>query len=214
MELRDRSGEGQAGGAGADRPASGGGPAGREGDRPPGSGRGGALHAVFQLGVVLKGIDGLLELGGAAVLLVLSPRQIGRTVAVLTQHELSRDPHDLVATHLMRWAGQLSVGATRFAAVYLLAHGVLKVVLVWALLRSKLWAYPVAIAVFAAFGAYQMYRYSISGSLGMVALTVLDAFVIAFTWLEYRRLRAEVRARAGWPPGGGGHSLPSGESPR
>ncbi len=154
----------------------------------------GAVHAIFAVGVALKGVDGLLEVGGAILLALVTPRQIGRTVALLTQHELSQDPHDLVATHLVRAAEHLSIGGTRFAAVYLLSHGVLKLLLVWALLASRLWAYPVAIAVFAGFGVYQTYRYAIGGSLGMVALTVLDVFVILFTWLEWRRVRRERRA--------------------
>ncbi len=163
--------------------------------------RRGVVHAVFELGVVLKGIDGLLEVAGAALLLFVSPRQIGRAVELLTQHELSQDPHDAVAGHLVRAARHLSMGETRFASAYLLSHGVVKLVLVWALLTSRLWAYPIAIAVFAAFGGYQMYRWSISHSLAMVTLTVLDAFVILLTWLEYRRLRRERRGAADRPAG-------------
>lgn len=164
--------------------------------------RGGAVHAVFELGVVLKGIDAALEVLGAVLLLVVTPRQIDRTVALLTQHELSQDPHDLVAGLLVRAAEHVSVGGTRFASAYLLSHGALKLLLVWALLTSRLWAYPVAIAVFVAFSAYQLYRFALSGSLAMLALTALDVFVIAFTWLEWRRVRRDRVERA--RPAGGG----------
>lgn len=158
--------------------------------------RAGAVHAVFELAVVLKGIDAVLEVIGAVLLLLVSPRQIGRAVALLTQHELSQDPHDLVAGLLVHAAGHLSVGGTRFASAYLLSHGALKLLLVWALLTSRLWAYPVAIAVFAAFCGYQVYRFALTGSLAMAALTILDLFVIAFTWLEWRRVRRDRDARA------------------
>ncbi len=59
----------------------------------------------------------------------------------------------------------------------------------YALLRGKLWAYPWAIGVFAAFGVYQIYRYFISQSGWLIALTVLDAIVILLTWFEWRRVR-------------------------
>ncbi len=164
--------------------------------RTAGSGRS-AVHTAFGIGVALKGIDGVLEIVGAALPLFVSPARVAELVTALTRHELSRDPHDLLATHLLRAAGNLSAASERFASLYLLSHGIVKVLLVWALLRSKLWAYPTAIVIFAAFGAYQMYRWSISHSLAMVALTVLDVFVIGLTWMEYRRLREERRAQTG-----------------
>jgi uncharacterized membrane protein len=71
-----------------------------------------------------------------------------------------------------------------------------KLVLVWALYRRKLWAYPAAIAVFAAFGVYQMYRYFVSASFSMIALTVLDVIIIVLTWIEYGRLRRESAGEA------------------
>lgn len=123
------------------------------------------VHLFFEVGVILKGIDAVLEVIGAGLLVFVKPGQINRVVGVLTQHELSEDPHDFVATHLVHAASHLSSGGVHFASLYLLSHGVLKIWLVWALLKSKLWAYPVAIVVFVLFGVYQMYRYAMSHSL-------------------------------------------------
>jgi uncharacterized membrane protein len=47
-----------------------------------------------------------------------------------------------LASHLLRTAHGLTGAAVLFAAVYLLAHGMVKVVLVAALLHNQLWAYP------------------------------------------------------------------------
>src|SRR6266571_5618426 len=52
-----------------------------------------------------------------------------------------------------------------------------KIVLVTALLRNKLWAYPWMIAFLIAFIAYQVYRMTFAPSVGLVALTIFDAFV-------------------------------------
>ena len=95
------------------------------------------------------------------------------------------------AANLRSAAEHLSVGGQQFAAVYLLSHGVIKAVLVYALLKDKLWAFPWAIGVFAAFGVYQMYRYFIQPSGWLIALTVLDVMVILLTWTEWRRLKSE-----------------------
>jgi len=147
------------------------------------------LHVAFEIGVILKGVNGLLELIGGILLLVVPPSAIQRFVVGLTHNELSRDPNDFIATHLRAAAEQLSVGGKLFAAIYLLSHGVIKAVLVYALLKDKLWAFPWAIGVFAAFGVYQMYRYFIQPSGWLIALTVLDVVVILLTWAEWQRVR-------------------------
>ena len=100
------------------------------------------LDQTFEVGIILKGLDGLLEVIGGLLLLVVSPATIDRVVTSLTQHELSEDPHDFLATHLLRTAHGLTGSAVLFGAVYLLAHGVVKVVLVAALLKDQRWAYP------------------------------------------------------------------------
>jgi uncharacterized membrane protein len=139
--------------------------------------------------VIIKGVDGVLELVGAALLFFVKPGQIHRAVLLLTQHELSEDPQDRLAGYLVRAAEQLSLSGQLFASLYLLSHGVVKIALVWALLKSRLWAYPAAILIFTAFGVYQIYRFVNSHSVAMVVLTVFDVVVVALTWAEYRRLR-------------------------
>lgn len=73
-----------------------------------------------------------------------------------------------------------------FSAIYLLAHGIVKVVLVGAVLKNKLWAYPWMIVVLLVFIGYQLYQIALQASVGMIALTIFDAFIVALTWREYR----------------------------
>jgi uncharacterized membrane protein len=149
------------------------------------------LHVAFEIGVILKGLNGLLELIGGTLLLVFPPSSLQHFVVRLTQNELSRDPNDFIATHLRSAAEHLSVGQQTFAAIYLLSHGVIKAVLVYALIKDKLWAFPWAIAIFAAFGVYQTYRYFVQPSGWLIALTVLDVIVILLTWAEWQRVKHE-----------------------
>jgi len=148
------------------------------------------LDRTFEVGILLKGLDGVLELVGGALLLVVSPATINRITGALTQHELSEDPHDVVATHVLRISHGLTGPAVGFAAAYLLLHGVVKVALVLALLRNKLWAYPWMIAFLVAFIVYQLYRIALDLSPGLVALTVFDAVIVWLTWREYRKQRS------------------------
>jgi len=151
------------------------------------------LDQAFLVGIVLKGLDGVLEVLGGLLLLVVTPASIDRLVRFLTQHELSEDPHDFLANHLLHAAGGLTGATVRFGAVYLLLHGVVKIVLVTALLRNRLWAYPWTIAFLIAFIAYQAYRMVLTPSIGLAALTVFDAVVAWLTYREYLRQRARVR---------------------
>jgi uncharacterized membrane protein len=54
--------------------------------------------------------------------------------------------------------GGLSVSTTLLGAIYLLAHGIVEVILVVAVLRGKLWAYPWLIGFLVAFIGYQGYE--------------------------------------------------------
>ena len=74
-----------------------------------------------------------------------------------------------------------------FGAVYLLSHGAVKVVLVAALLKNELWAYPWMIVFLGVFIVYQVYRLSLKPSVGLTALTVFDAVIAGLTYREYRK---------------------------
>jgi uncharacterized membrane protein len=151
------------------------------------------LDRTFTVSIVLKGIDGVLEIVGGVVLLFVAPATLQHWARSLTAHELAQDSHDFIARHLLHSASQLSRSTTLFAALYLLSHGIAKVVLVVALLREQLWAYPWMIGLLSAFILYQVYRLTYRVTLGLTLLTLFDLLVVALTVREYR---IERRKRA------------------
>ncbi|MGE5200449.1 MAG: DUF2127 domain-containing protein [Acidobacteriota bacterium] len=144
------------------------------------------LDRFFYVSIWLKGLHAAFEIVGGIALFFTSPEFILRVVALMTQDELANDPNDFVASTLLHAAENISVAGERFAAAYLLSHGVMKIVLVMGLLRNRRWAYPAALAVFGGFILYQIYRFSFTHSLGLVALTVFDLAVMWLIWREYR----------------------------
>jgi len=94
-------------------------------------------NQAFALALAIKGIDGALELIGGLILFVVPPSAISLIFRSLTQHELSGDPHDVIAIHVRAAAEQLAGSASvrRFGVLYLIGHGVIKLVLVGALVR-------------------------------------------------------------------------------
>lgn len=155
----------------------------------------GRLHRLFQVVVALKGIDGILESIGGVLLLLVSPMTLHWLVIVLTQHELAEEPDDWLVAHLRHAADGFSMETKHFASAYLIGHGILKVFLAANLLRERLWAFPVAVAVLAVFVVYQSLRFVRTHSALLLILTVVDIVVMALIWREYR-VRA-VKTRSG-----------------
>lgn len=148
----------------------------------------GLLDWTFEIALIFKGIDGVLEVIGGAFLLVISKETLSSWVVGFTQHELSEDSNDFVATHLLNAAHDLT-GSQTFAALYLLSHGIVKVVLVLAVLRDKLWAYPWMIGFLLVFIGYQLYRLALQPTVGVALLTVFDVFIVWLTRREYAKQR-------------------------
>jgi uncharacterized membrane protein len=151
------------------------------------------LDKFYEIGILIKGIDGLIELVAGGLLLVVTPTAIGRLTALVTRGELAEDPHDFVATHLAHAGMQLAHGRHIFAAVFLLVHGAVKVGLVTCLLLNKLWAYPVGIVVLGLLLLYQVYQLMVHPTVGMALLSILDAVIVWLIWREWQRVRDEPR---------------------
>lgn len=150
------------------------------------------LDRVFYISLLLKAADSILEIIGGILTLLISTSTINSIVSGLTRHELSQDSHDFIANHILKVGHDLTSGSGRyFAAFYLLSHGLVKIVIIGALFKQKLWAYPWMMGVLGAFVAYQIYRLTFKFSIGLVLLTLFDMFIIWLTYKEYQKTQAQ-----------------------
>lgn len=159
------------------------------------------MDLIFLIGVLFKGIDGLLELVGGTVLLFVSPRQLQGAASAITAGELREDPHDLLSNLLVNNVTNLGSGGMGFFAAYLLLHGVVKVAIVVALLVGSRRIYPWAVAALGAFLLVQIYALVTSPTIGVALLTVFDAVIIGLTWREWRHgrtLHETMRSTTDW----------------
>ena len=159
------------------------------------------LDLVFLIGVLFKGLDGLVELVGGIVLLFVTPAKLQHAAARATSGELAEDPHDLIANLIVHGAAHLQHGSIVFAAVYLLVHGIVKLTIVIALLIGSRRIYPWAMAALGAFLIFQVYELVTRPSIGVAVLTAFDAVIIWLTWREWRRgreLRTTWRGTVEW----------------
>ena len=150
------------------------------------------LRRWFDIGAWFKGIEGAIEVA-AGTWLAFDPAAIGTLLVRLASKELLHDPHDRIATTLRHLADSLD-GGGHFAVFYLVAHGVVKILLAVGLLRDYRAAYPVAIVTLGALAAYQFYRYTHTHAVILPALAAVD---LAIAWLVWREGRQRALERAG-----------------
>lgn len=150
---------------------------------------------AFKISLYLKAADGILECLGGLLLLILKPQQLNNLARLLTQHELSTNPNDFIANHILKSAHNLTSASLVFGALYLLSHGILKIILIIEVLRQRLWAYVGLIVVTVGFIVYQIYRLAYKPSLGLILLTLFDLVVIYLTQKEYRKQKVLLRQK-------------------
>ncbi len=149
------------------------------------------FHISFRVGIALKWLNGLLETAGGLVLLIVSNQQITDFIYRLFVHELRVDPTDFFANILIRLSSQLSPPTQLFAAIFLLSHGLVKLILATAIWLNKLWAFPVSGLVLSAMVVYQIIRITATHSVVLILLTIIDIVIIAMLWPEYKHLASQ-----------------------
>lgn len=147
-------------------------------------------EVLFRVSILLKGLNAVFEIAAGIALLFINRQLISHWTEILIHGEIAAKPHDFVFNYLHHAATHISLSGRHFVVAYLLAHGVVKLFLVIALLGNKLWGYPAAMVVFGAFIGYQIYLLTLYGGLGLIALTIFDAIVILLIWLEYRAVKS------------------------
>ncbi len=153
----------------------------------PQKGNGGLIRLSFEIALLLKAINGVLEIIGGASLIFINSSSLNRIAVMLTQSELSEDPNDVIAKAILTLSQSFSVSAQNFGIFYLLSHGIIKLILVVLLWQKRLWAYPLTIIFLTLFIAYQVYRYTIDHTIMMILLTILDLVVVILTFIEFKR---------------------------
>ena len=151
------------------------------------------LHWLFEASLIIKGSFALGETLSGLGLLLTPHGLLLNLWAWLTHHQLTQDPNDAMAQWFHQLASSFPVHVQHFYAIYLLAHGLLKFLMVIMLARRILWAYPAAMVVLAGFVIYQSLEFFTQGSLVLLALACLDGFMILLVYREWNVLKLNHR---------------------
>lgn len=145
------------------------------------------LDQIFHISILLKTLEAVLEVFSGVILFFITPHFINHWGNVLTRGELSEDPNNFIANFLSHSIHHLSSISTTYAAIYLLTHGVVKLVALAAVLKDKFWGYPLLLIVLVIFIIYQTIQLIHQVTLGLLALNIFDVFVVVLTALEWRK---------------------------
>ncbi|HEY3781987.1 MAG TPA: DUF2127 domain-containing protein [Fimbriimonadaceae bacterium] len=135
--------------------------------------------ALFDIGLILKGIDSVFEVVGGVLL--LSPIKLSGYLELLSQH--SR--HDFIARGLESISHGVQA-VTLATAIYLMVHGLAKAILILAVWRDKIWGYVGLMGVLTLFAIVEFYRYFVVYKPELIVLAIFDAFLVAIIAREYK----------------------------
>ncbi|WP_436494241.1 DUF2127 domain-containing protein [Actinokineospora sp. HUAS TT18] len=147
---------------------------------------------LLRLAVLAKALDGGLQVLAALLLAAVPPAVITGAANAVISRDLVGDHNGTLAHHLSRAAYSLAEGRT-FAVVFLLAHGLVKLGIAWALHRRMVAVYPAVCAALSLFVGYEVVRGIRTGSVGLFAFALLDTLVIAVIARAYLRERQPVQ---------------------
>ena len=150
------------------------------------------FEQVFKGSLILKGFSGVLEFIAGAVLLIFSPDRLRNFINLITQRELLEDSNDLIANALLNLTNNFSNGTKIFLITYLWVHAGVKLVAVIGILRNERWAYSFSLVALGILTGYQIYSLVfVKISMGLLALTVFDLFVLWMIWREKTSLNSK-----------------------
>lgn len=148
---------------------------------------------LYMVTVAVKGFDGLVELV-AGLILLIGPGELHKLLSFLTgeARESSHQFMHQLAEYIAHVDTDVTRGGLTVVILFLVIHGVVKLSLVYALLRRILWAYPYALGVLVLFLVYQLYVCIVQPSVSMILFALLDAIIVWVVWGEWRKLAREA----------------------
>lgn len=153
------------------------------------------FRGIYHAGIGIKGIDGTLELlAGLALLFVPTAlHDMFATIVGRASEHNGRAAH-FIAEYVARLDHDLASSGLTFLIIFLIGHGVVKLILVYCLFHRIVWAYPYALFVLGLFLAYQLYVVvQDPKSIGLWLITALDLFIIWLVFGEWRDLSSSSR---------------------
>ncbi len=148
------------------------------------------VHRAFWISLFIKGLDGALQLIGGLAVIFVEPGTLGNAYRWLTRFLFGKHDGNPEAAFIRDTAHSFGISVEVLVAIYLLVNGIIKVLLVYGLLKEKLWVFPAACAGFGVLFSLEIYRLFVHFYWGIFVLMCISVFVITMVILEWRKVRA------------------------
>ncbi|MDR3547687.1 MAG: DUF2127 domain-containing protein [Candidatus Pacebacteria bacterium] len=144
------------------------------------------IYELFEISIWVKAVGAFGEvLGGIAIALIPSSYVL-HTALLLSQGNLDADADDLIIKGITAAAHAFAVSNNWLVGIYFFMRGFVQLLLVYALFKNKLWAYPAMLLLLVLFVCTQAYQIYLSQSIATMLITVIDIVTIYLVWHEYR----------------------------
>jgi uncharacterized membrane protein len=153
------------------------------------------FERIYIIGLIVKGIDGVLEfIAGMAIL--ISPSLVHRFLTMLSGEfgEHNARPFQFIAEYIGHVDANLLHSGLVFLTLFLIFHGVIKIGLVYCLVRRIEKVYPIALILLIAFFLYEVYVFITTLSIPLAVFMALDLGIIWLVWNEYQEVKSKAKA--------------------
>jgi uncharacterized membrane protein len=154
------------------------------------------IYEGFWISVGLKGIISVAEIVAGIVIFFIAPTFILHAITQIAHSGIVGSPTGVIASQLLKAIDEFTHGTQIFIALYLFSRGLIKTIIIAALFKNKLWAYPAALVVLGLFVLYQAYQILTTHSLLLIGVTIFDLIVMFFIWEEYRVVESHLKSKA------------------
>ena len=150
------------------------------------------VDVSFDIALIFKSLFAISEVLGGISLFFLTPSRLNSVIGwiVKVKGNIDQDSQSMLMNMLINFGNNFTVSTQYLLAIYLLSHGLIKLVTLALLWKKVLWAYPLSIVVFVGFIIYQMREFLTTHSFFMIFVTVVDVIMIVLTILEYRNIKS------------------------
>lgn len=147
---------------------------------------------LFRYGMWWRIFYGSLRITVALILYKLVNVPFSDLLYKIMSHELVEDPSDLLFQLVNSFLQLHPFTVTNFIVVYLIFWGAIDIIFSVALLKHKLWAFPLSLGLIGFFIVYELYRFWYNHSLILLSVVVIDILIAYLIWREYNKAKVYI----------------------
>jgi uncharacterized membrane protein len=151
------------------------------------------IYELFRVSIWLKALGSMGEMLAGISIAFIPSTFVLHTALLFAQGDIDGDSDDFLAHGLVSAAHSFVRSNNLLIGVYLFIRGLVQFLLVLALFKNKVWAYPLLLLVLLILVITQGYAIYVSHSIVASVITVIDLITMVLVWHEYGIVRRVVR---------------------